>query len=117
LADESEEFWTTSYRERLRNKYLLLITNLGDYLKNSEQWEKAVECYRRALEVDYLAEEFYQNLMICYSHLAQDAKAIETYRRCKKTLSIAFGINPSPKTENIFMNLKEITSSKGRADK
>jgi DNA-binding SARP family transcriptional activator len=105
LADETDEFWTTSYRERLRNKYLHLITILGDYLKNSEQWEKAVECYQRALEVDQLAEEFYQNLMICYKQLGQNAKAIEVYKRCRKMLTSVLGIEPSPKTEAIHKTL------------
>src|SRR4030042_3392352 len=105
LGDETEEFWTISYRERLRNKYLLLIIKLGDSLKNSEQWEKAVECYQRALEVDQIAEEFYQNLMICYRHLGQNTKAIEVYKHCKKILSAVLGIKPSPRTEAIYKTL------------
>ena len=74
MSEEKEEFWTTSYRERLRNKYLLLITRLGNYLQKIEQWEKAVENYQKALEVDQLAEEFYQHLMICYRHLEPERK-------------------------------------------
>lgn len=107
LADESEEFWTTSYRERLRNKYLLLIIRFGDYLQKTEQWEKAVENYQRALEVDNLAEEFYQHLMICYRHLGQNAKAIEIYKRCRKMLTGVLGIEPSPKTKAIHKTLTE----------
>ncbi len=107
LTDESEEFWPTSYRERLRNKYLLLIIRLGHYLQKIEQWEKAVESYQRALEVDNLAEEFYQHLMICYRHLGQHAKAIEVYKRCRKMLASVLGIEPSPKTEAIHKTLVE----------
>jgi two-component SAPR family response regulator len=107
LTDEREEFWTTSYRERLRSKYLRLIIRTGDYLERAGRWEKAAEHYLKGLEIDELAEEFYQHLMICYKELGQHAKAIETYRRCKKTLSAAFGIEPSPKTEIIYNNLKE----------
>jgi two-component SAPR family response regulator len=113
LVDEMEEFWTLSCRERLRNKYLLLIAGIGEYLKKSEQWEKAVEWYQRALEVDYLSEKYYQNLMICYSQLGQLAKVVETYQRCQKALSHAFGISPSPDTEAIIINSKEITRFKG----
>jgi DNA-binding SARP family transcriptional activator len=107
LADESEEFWTTSYRERLRNKYLLLIIRFGGYLQKTEQWEKAVQNYQRALEVDNLAEEFYQHLMICYRHLGQYAKAIEIYKRCRKMLTSVLGIEPSPKTKAIHKTLVE----------
>ncbi|HUL30879.1 MAG TPA: BTAD domain-containing putative transcriptional regulator [Thermodesulfobacteriota bacterium] len=106
LADETEVFWTTSYRERLRRKYLLLTTRLGDWLGQAEEWEKAAEYYHKGLEVDDLAEEFYQHLMVCYRNLGQPAKAIEVYRRCRKTLSTVLGIGPSSKTEAIFENLK-----------
>jgi DNA-binding SARP family transcriptional activator len=109
LVDESEKFWTTSYRERLRNKYLFLITRLGHYLQRIDQWEKAAESYQRALEVDNLAEEFYQHLMICYRHLGQHARAIEVYNRCRKMLASVLGIEPSPKTEAIHKTLVENT--------
>jgi two-component SAPR family response regulator len=109
LIDESEKFWTTSYRERLRNKYFLLITRLGHYLQSVDQWEKAAESYQRALEVDNLAEEFYQHLMICYRQLGQNAKAIEVYKLCRKMLSSVLGIDPSPKTEAIHKTLVENT--------
>jgi two-component SAPR family response regulator len=105
LVDDSEEFWTAPYRERLRAKYLRLITKLGDHLQQTGQWEKAVENYQQVLEVDNLAEEFYQDLMICYRHLGQNAKAIEVYRSCKKMLSACLGIEPSPKTEAIYKTL------------
>jgi DNA-binding SARP family transcriptional activator len=112
LADESEEYWKTSYRERLRNKYLLLITRLGHYLQRIDQWEKAVESYQRGLEIDNLAEEFYQHLMICYRHLGQHARAIEVYKLCRKMLSSVLGIDPSPKTEAIHKALVENTRVK-----
>jgi two-component SAPR family response regulator len=111
LTDEREEFWTTSYRERLRSMYLRLIIRAGDYLERAGRWESAAEHYLKGLEVDDLAEEFYQHLMICYKELGQHAKAIETYRLCKKTLLAALGIEPSPKTEAIYSNLKENTKS------
>jgi LuxR family maltose regulon positive regulatory protein len=105
LADETEEFWTTPYREGLRARYLRLITRLGNHLQKIGQWESAIQNYQKALEVDQLAEEFYQHLMICYRHLGQNAKAIEAYKRCKKMLSSVLGIEPSPKTEAIYRTL------------
>ena len=54
-----------------------------------------------------LPKRFYQHLMICYKELGQHAKAIETYRSCKKMLSAALEIEPSPKTKAIYNNLKD----------
>jgi DNA-binding SARP family transcriptional activator len=105
LGGEIDEPWKVSIRERLRSKFLESIVTLGRYWKNSEHFENAIECYQRGLEVDDLAEEFYQGLMICYHHFGQRAKALSIYNRCKKILSATLGINPSPKTEAIRRSL------------
>jgi len=103
-ADEKYS-WTISYRERLRAKFIRLITRFGDYLQQTGQWEKAVEYYHRGLDVDEFAEEYYQYLMISYHRLGQPVKAIEVYRRCRKTLSAELGIEPSLKTQSIYQNI------------
>jgi DNA-binding SARP family transcriptional activator len=78
---------------------------LGERLDQREQWEKAAEYYQKALEVDELAEEFYQHLMTCYKSLGQEAKAVTIYRRCKDSLSMALGVEPSLKTQAIYKSL------------
>lgn len=105
LPGDEEETFTVSYRERLRNKFLRLIIKAGDYWQKTQQWEKAIEYYQKALEVDDLAEEFYQHLMICHQHLGQNAEAIRAYRRCKDTLQAVLGIEPSPITEKIYKEI------------
>jgi DNA-binding SARP family transcriptional activator len=102
LPSDEGHFWTASYRERLLNKFLHIVSRLGSYLQQRGQWEQAVECYQRALEVDDLSEDFYQNLMVCYQQLGQHAEAIGVYNRCRKILSATLGIEPSPKTETIY---------------
>jgi len=105
LAADEGYLWTTSFRERLRTKFFRLVTRIGEHLENRDRWEKAIEYYQRALDIDDLGEEFYQHLMICYRHLGQDGKAVETYRCCKKTLTATLGIEPSPKTQAIYRTL------------
>jgi len=104
LADEAH-FWTTSYRDRLKNKFRHLVIRIGGYLEESGQLEKAVEYYERGLEVDDLAEELYQHLMTSYFKLGQWIEAIKTYNRCKKMLSASMGIEPSLKTQALYRNL------------
>jgi two-component SAPR family response regulator len=94
-----------SLREHSRGQFLRGVTWLGHYWEKTEQWEKAIECYQRGLEVDDLAEEFYQGLMNCYQHLGQKAKALSVYNRCKRILSSTLEIEPSPKTETIYKSL------------
>jgi LuxR family maltose regulon positive regulatory protein len=106
LGKEIEQPWTISISERLRSKFLGSVIRLADHLQQAGQWEKALECYQRGIEVDDLAEEFYQGLMTCYHHLGQQTKALSIYNRCKKVLSATLGINPSPKTEAIYHSIK-----------
>jgi two-component SAPR family response regulator len=105
LPADEEHVWTAPYRDRLKNKFHRLVVRLGDYLEEGGQWEKAVEYYERALEVDDLAEELYQHLMTSYFKLGQWTDAIKAYNRCKKMLLTALGIEPSPKTQALYRNL------------
>jgi len=105
LGHEIEQPWAASIGERLRSKFLESVGRLGLYWQQAEQWEKAIECYQRGLEVDDLAEEFYQGLMNCYQHVGQKAKALSVYNRCKRILSSTLGIEPSSKTEVIYKSL------------
>ena len=105
LGGESEEPWMVSLRERLRSKYLSCVNRLGQHWLQLGNGEKAIECYQRGLDVDDLAEEFYQGLMLCYQRLNRETEARAVYHRCRKTLSSALGIEPSAKTEAIYESI------------
>jgi LuxR family transcriptional regulator, maltose regulon positive regulatory protein len=105
LPEDQDLAWSTSYRERLRNKYLRLTLRVGRGLEQANEWKKAVEYYQRALDIDEYSEEFYQHLMLCYQRLGYYSEAILAYQRCKKTLSENFGIEPSPQTQALYKNL------------
>jgi two-component SAPR family response regulator len=105
LGREIEKPWATSLRERLRGKFLRSVGRSGLYWQQAGRWEKALDCYHKGLEIDPLAEEFYQGLMTCHQHLGQRAEALSVYNRCKRALSQAFGVEPSAKTEAIYRSL------------
>jgi len=105
LFREIEQPWAAAMSERLRSKFLRSVGRLGQYWQEAGQWEKALDCYQKGLEVDNLAEEFYQGLMICRQHLGQRAEALSVYNRCKRALSQAFGVDPSFKTNEIYRSL------------
>ncbi len=104
FLSRDEEPWAVSLRERLRGKFQRHIEQIGKYWENAGQWENAVECYQRAIDVDDLEELFYQQLMLAYQRLGRPNDAINVYHRCVKTLG-AFGIKPSPATEAVYSTL------------
>jgi LuxR family maltose regulon positive regulatory protein len=105
LFREIEQPWAAAMSERLRSKFLRSVGRLGQYWQEAGQWGKALDCYQKGLEVENLAEEFYQGLMTCHQHLGQRAEALSVYNRCKRALSQAFGVDPSFKTNEIYRSL------------
>jgi ATP/maltotriose-dependent transcriptional regulator MalT/DNA-binding SARP family transcriptional activator len=102
LGQEVEQPWNMGISERLRSMFLRSVKKLGTYWMQDGQLEKALECYQKGLEVDRLAEEFYQGLMTCYHQLGRQTEAISTYNRCKRALFTGIGIEPSSRTEAIY---------------
>ncbi|MCW9098517.1 MAG: BTAD domain-containing putative transcriptional regulator [Ignavibacteriaceae bacterium] len=107
LAGEEEKPWAISYNERLRSKFLRCIENLGNYLEEEGELNKAVDCFQKAIEVEDVAEVFYQRLMNCLKQLGRRTDALSVYQRCEKTLSASLGLEPSPETKAIKESLFE----------
>lgn len=105
LPGEAKHPWAVSLRERLRSKFLRAVGALGAHWERSGNWENAIACYRRGLEVDNLAEDFYRCLMACYKRLGRDAEAHATYNTCRKVLSASLCIQPSSKTLAVYRTL------------
>ena len=106
LGKEFGAAWSVSLRERLRSRYLRHIVSAGGRWQQLGSWDRAIECYRRGLEVDDLAEQLYQNLMLCHDQLGQYSEALAVYRRCRFILSVVLGIAPSTATENLHQRLR-----------
>jgi DNA-binding SARP family transcriptional activator len=90
-----------SPREKLRGGFLRAVAHLGQCYEERERWEEAVSCYGKGLEADDLAEELYRRLMVCHLRQGREAEALSVYRRCRKTLSSALGMDPSAETRAI----------------
>ena len=107
LGEDAHEPWAISYNERLRSKFFRAIERLGNDLEKEGELIRAVDCFRKAIEVDNVAEVFYQRLMICLKQLGRRTDALSVYQRCKKTLSACLGLEPSPETKAIKESLHE----------
>jgi DNA-binding SARP family transcriptional activator len=107
LAQETGQPWTLSMRERLRGRFLRNVEKLGKYWQQSSQWEKALDCYLKGLEVDDLAEGFYQGIMICYRQLGRKNDALAAYKRYRRILSSVPGLDPSSRVEILYKSFAE----------
>jgi len=105
LAEEAGRSWAVSMRERLWSRYLSTVGRLGAHWMEAGEWEKARVCYQRGIDVDNLAEEFYQSLMNCYLADGRKAEALAVYDRLGKIFS-SLGVEPSPKTRDLLNSLR-----------
>jgi DNA-binding SARP family transcriptional activator len=91
--------WIHSPRERLRNRFLRITGQATERLCQLGHWQAAIDCYRKALETDPLAERFYIGLMRCHHQLGQMAEGLAVYARCREILETELKTSPSTESE------------------
>jgi DNA-binding SARP family transcriptional activator len=94
-------------RDRLWSLASRYIERQGTELLRQQAYGEAAQLYRRAIELDLLAEGFYRNLMVCYRELGQRAEAIDVFRRLRQNLAVMLGIKPSAPTEAVCHTLQQ----------
>lgn len=97
LSREIEQPWAMSTSERLRGKFLRSVGKLALHWKQFDQWEKTLNCYQKGLEVDDLAEEFYQGLMTCYQKLGRTPRHYPFTTVVRGPFLQPLELNPPPK--------------------
>ena len=96
LSGETFCSFIVTHRERLRSKFLRIVVRAGRRWEQAGEWEKAITCYQKGLEVDPLSEDMYRGLISCNVRMGRAAEAHAAYQRCCKTLSAVIGVSPSP---------------------
>jgi LuxR family transcriptional regulator, maltose regulon positive regulatory protein len=82
LADDEYEPWSLHARSTARNVFNLVVDRLAKPLESSDT-AAADRLYRRAIEIDPLAEPAYHGLIRCLSSQHRDIEIQLTYQRLK----------------------------------
>ena len=106
LANEGEKDWLLGCRDRLRSQFHRVVRAIGDSLEARQDLDRAIVLYRQALERDNLSEELYQRLMLCHQRRGEHAEGLKVYRRCRELLSIVLGVQPGPRTQQVYETLR-----------
>ncbi len=99
LPSDVGQRWSIQMRMRLRDRFVRFVERAGSRLEALGDMDGAIECYRRGLDADDLAEEFYQGLMRCYLALGRPAEGMQVFRRLRQILSVVLGVVPSAHSE------------------
>lgn len=105
LPHDEGDSWTAAMRDRLRARFVRLVDDIGQEHEAAGRFDEAIACYRRGIEVDLLAERFYQGSMRCLAQQARRAEGAAVYRQLRQTLSVVLGIAPSPQSEQLGRDL------------
>lgn len=106
LQGSIKQAWARSTFERLRHRRLQLLIGLGQYQERARQWQAAAVHYHQGLELEPLAEELYQRLMVCYRELGQRTEALAIYERCRRILAEVLEVEPARDTREIHQTLR-----------
>lgn len=97
LADAGEA-WALAPRERLRRRLVQHLDAVARAAEARRAFDRALAWYLRGLDVDDLAEGFYQGAMRCYHALGRPAEAAALLQRCRGIVRGALGVEPSGET-------------------
>jgi DNA-binding SARP family transcriptional activator len=106
LADDRYEDWALHFRERWRERYVELLSELADALAQRGRYREALHTVRRTIEKSPLQEQLYRQWIV-YAHCAgEPAEARRAYLRCREVLERELGEHPSSRTEEIYRQLQ-----------
>lgn len=98
--------WGVAYRERLQSKFTRSVMLLGHLYERANAWLEAADVYELGIDIDPLAEDLYQRVIVCYSKLGRRGQAIAAYRRCQATLDAQLKMVPMRKTQALYESLR-----------
>ena len=105
LPGDDDAPWAFAMRDKLRLRYLGLVSSAARRFEQEGRHEEALDLYRRGIEADELAETFHQGLMRCHHQVGRTPEALDAYRRMREVLARMHGARPSPATEELFRKL------------
>ncbi len=108
LGDD-DAVYTLPARERLRSKWMRAVGLLAETLQRDGQFEEALAWYERGLDVEALAEPFYQGAMRALLAQRRAAEGLALYERLRRILASQLQVAPAPETEALARGLRALS--------
>jgi LuxR family transcriptional regulator, maltose regulon positive regulatory protein len=105
LDREEEAAWMIAPRNSLKARFVQIVERFGQALEKDGRRNEAAALYERGIALDMLAEPLYRRLMACQIEQGRAAQAMDTYRRCRQSLSVVLGIAPAAETEALHRQI------------
>lgn len=100
-----EETWVSEARENLASLRRDLLTEAAESALALGWFRDAEDLATRALRADGMAERPHRLLMSAYAGLGETDKALRVFDRCRRLLAKELGVDPSPLTQAVHLQL------------
>jgi DNA-binding SARP family transcriptional activator len=104
-ADRYED-WAINHRERVRNAYLELLTELGRLYFEAGNYFAALDINKKIVERDNCYEDAHCQIMRCYYALSRRGLAMRQYTICRDTLARELDVAPMEATTRLYEAIK-----------
>lgn len=115
LSEELYYSWVERKREELRERFLELLYRRAKLYEEKGSLIKAIDCYKKVVQTDPLAEPAYQRLMVLLAQRGMRNAALRVYQDCRQALQTGLGTEPEEATIAIHRKIAEAPARLGQA--
>lgn len=94
--------WAVERREKLRQQYVQACNQVARSLRRTNDWQRALGFYSRAIKVAPEREDIHREMMKIYIQNAMYADAIKQYESLATTLKDMLGVTPAPELRELY---------------
>jgi len=101
FMDGESDDWILYERERLHCLYIRGLNKMMSSFAAERNYEEALDCGRRILQVDPFREYVHREMIRCYAASGQRALALRQFQTCREMLLNECSIEPLSETVNL----------------
>ena len=97
--------WCAEERERLRELYLEMLTDMAQCYAQRGHYTEAVRVCRTALAREPCRESIHRTLMEYLARLGQPDRAVAQFHACQRILAQELDVDPIPETQTLYQQI------------
>ncbi len=101
------EEWTLIRREGLQRQVMGALRHLVIYYEQRGEYQDAGEYARRQVELEPWYEAAHRQLMRALALSGKRSAALKQYQTCRRMLADELGVEPAPKTTELFEQIRD----------
>lgn len=107
LTEDLYEDWTLSLRNHWHELFLEGLQHAAECHTKLGQYREAIDCCHRLIQAAPGREQAYAQKMYNHSYAGEKQLALETYQALIGVLKDEIGLDPSPDTRSLYMQIRE----------